>query len=367
MKNRVQHGHAEPQVLTKPVVVLLAHVATGAALVAAQLLALSGIEGCSDSETLPLPGRGGSAAGFGGSGMGGTGIGGAILEPCVNLECQQVACPGQGTTSVSGTVRSPALVDPDPLANVVVYVPNALVQPFDPGVACLKCDDQLSGEPLVRAISQADGTFVLPDMPVGQNIPLVVQSGRWRRQITIPNVAECVDTPLPADLTHLPQSQSEGDIPLMALQTGYMDALECMLAKLLDPAELTSPTGGGRVHLYFGNGNNTSPPLPSSSTLWSDLSTLSAYDVVLMPCEGAAPAGIPLPADAVANLRDYTNLGGRLLLTHGGGRWVHDASPAPFPDVIHFDMQPDPPSPLAALVDTSFTTACVQPDPQPPS
>src|SRR5581483_11141714 len=47
---------------------------------------------------------------------------------CVNLECQQVQCGGNATTSVSGTVvtATPSKYgSPDPIYNAIVYIPNA--------------------------------------------------------------------------------------------------------------------------------------------------------------------------------------------------------------------------------------------------
>src|SRR5262245_48528922 len=39
------------------------------------------------------------------------------------LKCRQVSCANGGTTSVSGVVRAPTRIDPDPLYNALVYVP----------------------------------------------------------------------------------------------------------------------------------------------------------------------------------------------------------------------------------------------------
>src|SRR5215472_10527000 len=107
---------------------------------------------------------------------------------CVNLQCNQVSCANGATTSVSGTILSPAGASGDPIYNVIVFVPNSPVLPFHESLDCDQCGTIASGTPLVTALSQADGRFTLANAPVGNDIPLVIQVGRWRRQVTIPTV-----------------------------------------------------------------------------------------------------------------------------------------------------------------------------------
>jgi len=41
----------------------------------------------------------------------------------------------------------------------------------------------VSGSPLVTATTAVDGTFTLDNAPSGTAIPLVIQLGRWRREM----------------------------------------------------------------------------------------------------------------------------------------------------------------------------------------
>ena len=79
------------------------------------------------------------------------------------------------------------------------------------------------------------------------NIPLVIQVGKWRRQIVIPQVASCVDTPLmDPQMMRLPRNKAEGDIPKIAITVGAADQMECLPLRLgIDPAEFTDSTGDG--------------------------------------------------------------------------------------------------------------------------
>ena len=100
---------------------------------------------------------------------------------CENLQCQQVTCQS-GSTTVSGKVYDPG--SKRGLYNVFVYVPNAAVSPFTSGVTCTACQAPESGFPVVSTTTKPDGTFVLDNVPVGQNIPIVLQLGKWRRVLT---------------------------------------------------------------------------------------------------------------------------------------------------------------------------------------
>lgn len=292
----------------------------------------------------------GASAGWGASASGGTGSTGGIG---VGGTGGGVSCPAGQKTTVSGKVYAPTLKSPDPIPNVAVYVPQGSLTAFKPGVACVKCGEESPS--ITRTVSKSDGSFVLENVPPGNDVTLVLQAGRWRRKITVPSVAPCVDTPLGAELTRLPRNQSEGDIPKMALQTGAVDGLECLLAKILDPAEITGPSGTGRVHLYKGNGADASPSLPDSSTLWSDSAKLAEYDVVFFPCDfGSSITEPAIPNAGTDKLKGYVDVGGRLFLTHGGGKWLKENVPAPYPNLIQFNNQPDPNSPLPSKVDTSF-------------
>jgi hypothetical protein len=250
-----------------------------------------------------------------------------VPASCTGLCLQQTTCPNAPTTTtVSGRVFAPN--GTDALPNVLVYVPNGPVQPFTPGVSCDNCGTSVTGNPLVKATSGLDGSFTLSNVPVGANIPLVIQIGRWRRQVTIANVAGCQDNPIPADITRLPRTQSEGDIPLMAFATGKVDALECVMRKIgVADAEFTKPDGGGRIQFYLGSGAkgaNAGKNTPSQDTLVDDVNQLSKYDIVLFPCQG-----MPFEQNAGRrqNLVSYMNAGGRLFATHFSYVWLYDNTP----------------------------------------
>ncbi len=238
-------------------------------------------------------------------------------KPCTGLCLQQKQCTGGTTTTLSGTVKDPA--GKVPLYNVLVYVPNAPVQPITTGASCDRCGS-VSGDPLVTALTDAKGQFKLENVPVGKDIPLVVQIGKWRRQITIPNVPECTDTPLADDQIRMPRNKAEGDLPQMAIATGQADPFECLLTKMgIDLAEFTRDTADGRVHFFRENGVDTQPASPAANTLYNDLGKMKKYDIIFLPCEGDER---DKPATADKNLVDYTSAGGRVFTTHYGYAWL---------------------------------------------
>ncbi len=277
--------------------------------------------------------------------------------PCENLCKQQVACSGGLTTILSGTVLAPTPAQfgtPDPLYNALIYVPNSPVEPFKPGVTCDQCSGVVSGSPLVRAYSGPDGKFTLQNVPVGKNIPLVIQLGRWRRQVIIPEVQPCVENTVPAELSRLPRNKKEGDIPLIAVATGAVDTLECVLRKIgIDDLEFTLPSRDGRVHIFYQNGADIGSGTPPGRELYADVNVLKQYDMVLFPCEGRQKDKVRQYQDNIIN---YTNAGGRVFATHYSYVWLYNVPPfqgtgtwVPDPGVLH-----PPPNPLTGTIDTSF-------------
>jgi hypothetical protein len=241
----------------------------------------------------------------------------AEAATCVGLKCQQVVCGGSTTTTVSGTVWDPA--GKNPLYQVVVYVPNAALDPIMHGPVCDSCGGAaISGKPIVTAMTDAQGKFVLKDVPVGKNIPLVMQIGKWRRQITLPNVAPCQDTPITDKAqTHLPTKKSEGDMPLIAL-VGGCDPLHTLMQKIgIDITEFTNNAGSGTVHVYSGQGGQNAGVSGATDAyaFWGDKNAMFKYDMLVQECECA-----PYPRDSVGpaytNMKLFLDAGGRVLATH---------------------------------------------------
>lgn len=243
---------------------------------------------------------------------------------------QQVSCPTGQTTSITGTIYAPNGLDP--LPNVLVYIPNAPVDAFQAGVQCPVVGQPPSGSPIVGVTTNFDGTFTITNVPVGANIPLVVQTGRWRRQVVIPLTTACVDT---AFNTRMPRNKTEGDIPKIAVSTGSADSVECVLRKVgIDDSEFTDATGPGRINIYAGSGAPGAVASGGSTLTQADLmstsAALNAYDVLMLPCEGSPYPGAKSAAE-YANLVSFANAGGRVYASHFSYQWM--AQNAPFDTV----------------------------------
>ena len=262
---------------------------------------------------------------------------------CTKLECQIKDCVDDPAgTRLIGTVTDPA--GARPIYNAVVYVPNGPLSPLTAGASCERCDAPHSGAPLRITTTDAAGRFELDNVPFGDNIPVVVQIGKWRRTTVLANVPVCSETTVDF---RLPKNRAEGDIPRIAVATGAADPLPCLLRKIgLDDSEVGIAGSDARIHLYQGGGYDdgdggtphvasgsfaSGPTFPSAESLWNDPAALAKYDAVLLACEGA-PNDDALHKSPAAKqaLYDYAKAGGRVLATH-----YHDTffsgSPDPAP------------------------------------
>jgi hypothetical protein len=201
-------------------------------------------------------------------------------------------------------------------------------------------------------------------------LPLVIQVGKWRRQVQVSQqLAGCADTALSAELTRLPRNQSEGDLPRLAITTGGADSLECLPLRMgVDPAEFTTEAGAGRIHLYAGGDSAPVDPvdvstkafdathggaaLTRASTLWSDLTRLQTYDLVLMSCEGTENSA-DKPDAARSAMYEYESLGGRVFATHFHYQWF-SLGPSPVPQIATWERRGDPPDPIIGSVNMGF-------------
>ncbi len=289
-----------------------------------------------------------------------SGIGGEPCGLCSGVkDCSEAAQP----TRLSGRVVTPGRDD----ANVQnqVGVPNAFVYILrdndatklpaigagipSGGTSCDRCEDQDLGPVLAGAVTDATGHYTLEgNIPVGMEFVLVVKAGRFRRAVpyTLPESAACTTTELPAALpanpTRLPRSMNDGvavNIPRIAVSTGEVDAMECVLEKMgIAHEEFANPGDAGeaaaRIHLYrgrasgmssMGTGARIDDATPLDTALYTDGARLQSYDIVLADCEGSGydANGAERTANG-ANVLEYVNRGGRLFASHLSFTWLED-------------------------------------------
>ena len=250
-------------------------------------------------------------------------------------------CPEGSETRITGKVYDPA--GKNPLYNIQVFVPSGDLPEIKTGLPAPKpdgfcpgqtCDSQVLN-PLAAALTNTKGEFVLkgPRLFPGKDVPLVMQIGKWRRKIVIPEVKGCQENKLDAKDTRLPKNGSEGDMPHIALTTGC-DALECLLYGIgIDPAEFEAGNSntGKHVHMFYGSGGSTPKTvngrnLPPAQDLWDNVARMTAFDVTMLACEcdEYAPGGTGTPNKPVGlpTMRNYANSGGKVFGTHYHYSWM---------------------------------------------
>jgi hypothetical protein len=305
-----------------------------------------------------------------------------------SLICQVAKCDA-GSTTITGKVYDPA--GKNAVYNVMVYVPNSPLTAVTHGVSCDQCGTP-SGDPITAALTGTDGSFTLTNAPNGTNIPLVMQIGKWRRQIKIPTVNPCATTDLSSwvdsggvPMTRLPRNQTDGDtgtvsLPKIALAAGAYDRLQCLLTRMgLATTEFTSPGGTGSVSMYLQSRNpgrctgfdGTSGNYPdASNNLWDSQTHLNQYDMILLNCGGNMNAVDPTHRNYDANfinhpddvnrMKAYVDAGGRVFTEHYHWTWIRAYSssyPSVFGDVATWTAQTGNTignSPRDTLIDQSF-------------
>ncbi|MGA9671648.1 MAG: MBG domain-containing protein, partial [Terracidiphilus sp.] len=282
--------------------------------------------------------------------------------------------------TISGTVYAPNGVDP--LNNALVYVVSTsavtpgtgILAPLTSGATCTGTDP--SAQPGCMTAANAvpagvalysttavNGTFTLSNVP--QDIyTLVIQAGKWRRQFYNVTVGSAALTgqsySMPSTHGALTNPDGYGEIPKIAVVTGGVDAVECVLRDSgVADSEFTEASGKGRINFYTGAGEagaKISSTTPAESALVSSAATLDGYDMVMFPCQGTATDSA-VTTNNSKNIRSYANSGGRIFATHYSYVWLDNTNtfqPSANSGVAYWSLGLPNPADGTATVNTGF-------------
>ena len=273
-------------------------------------------------------------------------------------------CPVANPTQITGRVITPGQLNTD--TGNQVGVPNAFVYILRdndlndlPGIStgivapveesCDRCEDQDLGPILTSAVSDGTGAFTLSgNIPVDSEFLLVTKIGKFRRAVrmTIPGADACKTTALPTTMaagnpTRLPRSSTDAptvalqaaiNLPHIAITTGQIDAMECVFYKMgVASSEFGNFGSNARIHLYRGgtasgsaSGARIDGSTPFDQDLYSSLTRMRSYDMVVADCEGQAWDGTAFNQRIAngANVREFVNRGGRMFASHLSFSWL---------------------------------------------
>lgn len=262
----------------------------------------------------------------------GNGEGGPIL---IDPDSGTAPCPEGKETTITGKVFDPA--GKNPLYNIQVFIPNGDLPVLKVGLpdsdpATGKCFGQTCDtevlNPLAASLTNTKGEFVLkgPRLFPGKDVPLVMQIGKWRRKIVIPEVKACQENKLPNSDTRLPKNGREGDMPQIMMSLGSYDALECLLYGIgvdNDEFEAGYTTPSKHIHVYRGIGGGSKvngQNVPDSQTVWNSAANMQKFDITMLACEGTPDTSNKPDLNV---MRSYTTgFGGRVFATHYHSQWA---------------------------------------------
>jgi hypothetical protein len=251
--------------------------------------------------------------------------------------CAQVPTCESGTTTLTGKVYDPAATYG--IYNALVYVPNNTsdpgLAPFPAGITCDVCGATAAGDPLVTTYTKPDGTFTLTGVPAGASVPLIIQLGRWRRQFTVNVATPCGTNAVPDKTLAMPSTHMQGDLPRIAVVTGTLDPVECVLHKMgIAQSEFTDPGGGGYINFFLatgeGPGSSIDSATPQQTALFAATGgpmngpVINNYDMTIFECEGYEAQQPVAQENALAA---YAGAGGRVFASDFQYTWFFESSP----------------------------------------
>lgn len=243
------------------------------------------------------------------------------------LECKIATdCTNGTTTTLRGKVYDPA--GANALYNVQVYIQSGqtpdqlppLKDASQDGIACETCASTVLN-PLRATLTDASGEFVLDNVPVDSAVPLVIQVGKWRRLVKVDASKRCQENTIPDRTLKLPRNGSEGDMPQIAVTSGDLDTLECLVRGIgVDDSEFVEGNAtNGHVHMFKGYGGGMGTP---AQDFWTDSAQMKHYDLLLLSCEGDEHNENKGDKSAMV---DYLNSGGKVFTTHYHYTWFKNS------------------------------------------
>jgi hypothetical protein len=211
-----------------------------------------------------------------------------------------------GTTgTLTGTIYAPNGVDP--VSGALIYVEDR--------------SGGATGEPptdpyLGYTYSEADGTFIIPDIPTGTQTVMIVKGAFSKEtEITVTDG----DNPLPAETTTLPSTTGGGGtVEKMAVVTGYFDSIENVLAKLgmgtVDSYGLLEK-GTETFDLIDGSGELDDTDYPEFLDFFGTPSNYTDFRTIFINCGNGYEEEFFANPTAVDGLKAWVNAGGRLYVT----------------------------------------------------